>query len=115
MKAAQRLVCIHGHLSAAAENQGLTIGSAGTPRFVYHDWNERITAECYEPERTHESSTSTRQDRQHRQLRANQLNFGPTLLSWMQAHRPRVYEGILLADKQEPAALSGHGSALARV
>ena len=43
------------------------------------------------------------------------FNFGPTLLSWMSVHARRVYDPILLADKQSIAALSGHGSALAQV
>jgi len=81
----------------------------------YHDWNERITAECYAT-----NSASRILDEHHRitQVVNNysriSFNFGPTLLAWMEKHAPDVYRGILEADKQSQSTFSGHGSALAQ-
>ena len=116
MKAAQRLVCIHGHFyQPPRENPWLQTIEVQDSAFPYHDWNERITAECYEP------NAYARILDEHGKIvsigsnyERISFNFGPTLLSWMQAHCPRVYEGILLADKQSLLRFSGHGSALAQ-
>ena len=42
------------------------------------------------------------------------FNFGPTLLSWMEANDPSVYRAILEADKESAKTSRGHGSALAQ-
>jgi alpha-amylase/alpha-mannosidase (GH57 family) len=68
----------------------------------YHDWNERITAECYEP------------NAQLGNYERINFNFGPTLLSWMQTHAPSTYAAILDADKQSMKRFNGHGNALAQ-
>ncbi len=41
-------------------------------------------------------------------------NFGPTLLTWLASHAPRVYHAILHADVQSQRRFSNHGSALAQ-
>ena len=42
------------------------------------------------------------------------FNFGPTLLSWMEANDPAVYGAIREADAESAKTFSGHGSALAQ-
>ena len=45
-----RAVCIHGHVSQPPREHPW-IGEVEVQRSAapYHDWNERVTAECYEP------------------------------------------------------------------
>src|SRR5262249_6589127 len=80
----------------------------------YHDWNEKITAECYAP-----NTASRILDSESRIVKIVSnytkvsFDFGPTLLSWMEAKAPNVYQKILDADRKT-CELSGHGSALAQ-
>lgn len=82
----------------------------------YHDWNARITAECYAPN-THSRVLN---DKKEIAALVNNyanisFNFGPTLLSWLEANRKDVYDAILDADKQSQKNFSGHGGAIAQV
>ncbi len=83
--------------------------------YPYHDWNERINAECYEP-----NSVTRIQDREGRinQIVNNyekiSFNFGPTLLGWIEEYAPRVYAAILEADKISIEKFGGHGNAIAQ-
>jgi alpha-amylase/alpha-mannosidase (GH57 family) len=114
--AAHRFVCIHGHFyQPPRENPWLEAVEVQDSAAPYHDWNERVTAECYAP------NTATRVlDAQgcitalHNNYRRISFNFGPTLLSWMEQARPDVYAQILLADR-ESADHFGRGNALAQV
>ncbi len=81
----------------------------------FHDWNQRISEECYAP------NTATRilDDRKYivdivNNYSRMSFNFGPTLLSWMERHKPEVYRQILDSDRQSRQHFSGHGSALAQ-
>ncbi|MBW3552530.1 MAG: DUF3536 domain-containing protein, partial [Gemmatimonadetes bacterium] len=84
--------------------------------YPYHDWNERITAECYAP-----NAVSRIMDAKARiaELANNyeriSFNFGPTLLHWMEHHAPSTYEAVLDADRRSIERFDGHGSALAQV
>jgi len=82
----------------------------------YHDWNERITAECYEPNAT---SRILNEDGVIKNIVNNysriSFNFGPTLLSWMELYSSETYEAILEADKHSITNFGGHGSAVAQV
>ena len=112
-----RFVCIHGHFyQPPRENPWLEWVELQDSAYPYHDWNERITAECY----TH--NTASRILNQEKKIRAiinnyskMSFNFGPTLLSWMERHKPDVYHSILASDKESQKNFSGHGSALAQV
>jgi alpha-amylase/alpha-mannosidase (GH57 family) len=111
-----RYVCVHGHFyQPPRENPSLEAIELQDSAYPYHDWNERITAECYAP-----NATSRIVDHEQRilQLVNNygqiSFNFGPTLLSWLQDKAPKVYEAILRADQQSQAKFSGHGSAIAQ-
>ena len=79
----------------------------------YHDWNERIHAECYGPNAFAHigGHPSGRVVNNYAHI---SFNFGPTLLSWLDKHQPRTYQRILAADKESIATCSGHGNAIAQ-
>src|SRR5262249_34535421 len=83
--------------------------------YPYHDWNERITAECYAP---NSAARILNADGRIIRILNNyeriSFNFGPTLLCWMERQAPRVYGAILEADHASRERFSGHGSALAQ-
>jgi alpha-amylase/alpha-mannosidase (GH57 family) len=109
-------VCIHGHFyQPPRENPWLEAIELQDSAYPYHDWNERITAECYAPNAS--ARILNDQDRIVRILSNYErisFNFGPTLLSWMEAKSPRVYQAILQADRASQSRFSGHGSAIAQ-
>ena len=113
----QRYICIHGHFyQPPREDPWLGVVEEQESAHPYHDWNERITAECYAP-----NASSPILDGNDRIVRTINnyakisFNFGPTLLSWMDRHKPDVYRAILEADRLSQQRFSGHGSAIAQV
>jgi alpha-amylase/alpha-mannosidase (GH57 family) len=112
-----RYVCIHGHFyQPPRENPWLEAVELQDSAYPYHDWNERITAECYAP-----NSAARVLDSDHHITRlvnnysSMSFNFGPTLLSWLETNAPKVYQSSLDADKTSAEKFSGHGSALGQV
>ncbi|MDP8958644.1 MAG: DUF3536 domain-containing protein [Actinomycetota bacterium] len=112
----ERYLCIHGHFyQPPRENPWLEAIELQDSAYPYHDWNERITAECYGP-----NATSRILDDQGRiskivnNYSRISFNFGPTLLAWLEAKATGVYLSILEADRQSTQRFSGHGSALAQ-
>ena len=111
-----RYLCVHGHFyQPPRENPSLEAIELQDSAYPYHDWNERITAECYAP-----NAVSRILDDQQRivQLVNNysqiSFNFGPTLLSWIEAKAPKTYAALRDADKTSRERFSGHGSAIAQ-
>lgn len=84
--------------------------------YPYHDWNERITAECYAPNFASRNLNGEGRilDIVSNYSRIN-FNFGPTLLSWMERNAEETYQSILDADRQSKEWRSGHGNAIAQV
>ncbi|MBU2497431.1 MAG: DUF3536 domain-containing protein, partial [Proteobacteria bacterium] len=112
----ENYICIHGHFyQPPRENPWLEAIELQESAHPYHDWNRRITAECYAP-----NATSRILDERGRivQMVSNyakmSFNFGPTLLAWMEKNVPEVYGAILEADQKTRERYSGHGSALAQ-
>ena len=113
----ERFLCIHGHFyQPPRENPWLESVEIQDSAFPYHDWNERITAECYAP-----NTASRNLDGEGRIMgivsnyARISFNFGPTLLSWMEKYAPDAYRAIQAADRQSIIWRSGHGAALAQV
>ncbi|MFH0913676.1 MAG: DUF3536 domain-containing protein [Chloroflexota bacterium] len=112
----ERFICIHGHFyQPPRENAWLEYVELEDSAYPYHDWNERITAECYAP-----NAASRILDREEyiahivNNYAKISFNFGPTLLAWLEPKAPEVYQAILSADKESTRQFSGHGSALAQ-
>jgi alpha-amylase/alpha-mannosidase (GH57 family) len=115
--AAQRYVCIHGHFyQPPRENPWLETVEVQDSAAPYHDWNERIDAECYAPNGaarvTNRKNEIVRIVNNYAQM---SYNFGPTLLKWLADKSPRTYRTILNADKASAQRYGGHGSAIAQV
>jgi alpha-amylase/alpha-mannosidase (GH57 family) len=112
----ERYVCIHGHFyQPPRENPWLEAIEVQDSAYPYHDWNQRITAECYAP-----NGASRILDSQQRIQRIVNnyskisFNFGPTLLAWMETEAKEAYEAVLTADRESRKRYSGHGSAMAQ-
>ncbi len=109
-------VCIHGHFyQPPRENPWLGEVEIQDSAYPFHDWNERISAECYAPN----SAARILDDEKSiidiiNNYAKLSFNFGPTLLSWMEKHEPEIYAAVLEADKQSQKRFSGHGSAIAQ-
>ncbi len=112
-----RFICIHGHFyQPPRENPWLEAVETQDTAFPYHDWNERVTVECYEPNAT--SRILDPRDRIVRILNnyaSMSFNFGPTLLSWLEQGAPHTYAAVIDADRASRERFSGHGSAIAQV
>src|ERR1700694_4038458 len=96
-----RYVCVHGHFyQPPRENPWLETVEVQESAAPYHDWNDRITAECYAPNGA--SRITNKKDEIVRILNnyaRMSFNFGPTLLSWLHSKAPRTYHMILEADR----------------
>jgi alpha-amylase/alpha-mannosidase (GH57 family) len=113
----ERYICIHGHFyQPPRENPWLEEVELQDSASPYHDWNERITSECYAP-----NTASRIVDGENRIISIINnyskisFNIGPTLCSWMERHKPDVLDAIIEADKSSRERFSGHGSAIAQV
>lgn len=110
-------VCIHGHFyQPPRENPWLNKVEYQESAFPYHDWNERINDECYDP---NGSSRILNEEGRVVDIYNNyarmSFNFGPTLLEWMELEAPDTYRAILEADRSGREKFGGHGPAMAQV
>jgi hypothetical protein len=107
---------IHGHFyQPPRENPwtGLVEREAGAQPF--HDWNERIHAECYRPNGFARVVDSYgRVERIVNNYANLNFNFGPTLLAWLARQHPETYARVLAADRESVRARRGHGNAIAQ-
>ena len=111
----RRLLCLHGHFyQPPRENPWIDEIEVQDSAGDFHDWNARITVECYAPNGA--ARLKSGQDRivdivnNYDHL---SFNFGPTLFAWLERHRPDVYQRILAAD-QLALTRTGHGNAIAQ-
>jgi alpha-amylase/alpha-mannosidase (GH57 family) len=92
---------IHGHFYQPPRENPWTGEVEPQPSAApFHDWNERIHAECYAPNAVNYPNIS--------------FNFGPTLLSWLESNHRDTYQKILAADRESAAKRGGHGNAIAQ-
>lgn len=111
-----RYLCLHGHFyQPPRENPWLEAIEMQDSAYPYHDWNERVSAECYAPNaRSRLLDSEGRIEAIVNNYSRISFNVGPTLLAWMEQHAPDVYAAILEADAESRLRFSGHGSALAQ-
>ena len=93
----RRFVAIHGHFyQPPRENPWLEAVEVQDSAAPFHDWNERITAECYAP-----NTAARRVDHANRILdivdnfEKISFNVGPTLCAWLERQAPEVYQKIV--------------------
>lgn len=117
MENRERYLTIHGHFyQPPRENPWLEAIELQDSALPWHDWNERICSECYNP-----NSVSRIVNNENRIIdivnnySLMSFNFGPTLMSWMEEHHPQAYERIVKADCESIQKFSGHGNAIAQV
>jgi alpha-amylase/alpha-mannosidase (GH57 family) len=117
MAANKRFICIHGHFyQPPRENPWLETVETQDTAAPYHDWNERICAECYS---TNGAARIVNSKNQITRIVNNyariSFNFGPTLLSWLVENAPRTYRMILDGERRSRKSFRGHSSAMAQV
>lgn len=112
-----RYICIHGHFyQPPRENPWLETVEIQESASPWHDWNARISAECY----SRNAASRILNDKGEIAKICNNyskmsFNFGPTLLSWLEDNDPLCYRAILEADSMGQKRFSGHGPAMAQV
>jgi alpha-amylase/alpha-mannosidase (GH57 family) len=105
---------IHGHFYQPPRENPKTGEIERQPSAApFHDWNERVHAECYGPNAFVRIGGDVAERIVNNYAVIN-FNFGPTLLSWLQKHQPRTYQRILEADRDSALRRGGHGNAIAQ-
>jgi len=110
-------ICIHGHFyQPPRENPWTSEIEKQDSAKPYHDWNERIFRECYEPN----TQAQIIDDNGVVLAIINNyeyinFNFGPTLLNWVRRKHPETFNAIIEADKHSIPLHNGHGNAIAMV
>ena len=117
MPPSKRFICIHGHFyQPPRENPWLETVETQDTAAPYHDWNERVCAECYAPNGAARIQNSKNQITRiaNNYARIN-FDFGPTLLSWLKENAPRTYRMILDGERRSRRLYQGHSSAMGQV
>lgn len=97
-----RYLCVHGHFyqpPRADPETGLVPDERGA--YPFHDFNEKITSECYRP------------NAELGNFDLLSFDIGPTLAMWMRDHHPDVLARIADADRRA-VSKTGYGNALAQ-
>jgi hypothetical protein len=107
-------IVIHGHFyQPPREDPWLELVPAELSAAPDHDWNERITRQCYAP-----LALDRVLDRDGRITQvinayaACSFDVGPTLFRWFDRYAPSVRDAIIAADVASVLRL-GHGNAIA--
>jgi alpha-amylase/alpha-mannosidase (GH57 family) len=117
MAPSKRFICIHGHFyQPPRENPWLETVETQDSASPYHDWNERVCAECYA---TNGAARIVNNENRITRIINNyariSFNFGPTLLSWLKENASRTYRMILDGELRSRKIFKGHSSAMAQI
>lgn len=99
---------VHGHFyQPPRENPWTEEVPREATAAPFHDWNDRVTAECYR------ANAFARVVDGHGRVVAIVNNYehmsfdvGPTLMAWLEAHAPETYQRLLDADRSGGGALA---------
>lgn len=106
---------IHGHFyQPPRENPWTGLIEPQPSAAPFHNWNERVHAECYQPNAFVRTDADHDPNRIINNYAHLNFNFGPTLLSWLAQNHPATYDRILEADRDSIATRGGHGNAIAQ-
>jgi alpha-amylase/alpha-mannosidase (GH57 family) len=112
--ASSRSIVLHGHFYQPPREDPWTEEVPAQPTAApFHDWNERIEAECYRP--ITESRVLDEDDSLREVVNCLEwmsFDFGPTLMWWLERHAPDTYAAVLDADRRSVERL-GRGNAMA--
>jgi alpha-amylase/alpha-mannosidase (GH57 family) len=106
-------IIVHGHFYQPPRENPWTGAIDPQPDATpFRDWNERVYAECYEP------NAFVRMDSPSGDVVVNNFesmsfNVGPTLLDWIKKTHTETYDRIIEADAIS-LARRGHGNAIAQ-
>ncbi|MCF8032564.1 MAG: DUF3536 domain-containing protein [Desulfarculaceae bacterium] len=111
-----RFLCIHGHFyQPPRENPWLETVEVQDSAAPFHDWNQRVTAECYAPNAAARMLCPKGNiENIVNNYQLISFNFGPTLLWWLAEEAPEVLAALREADRVSLERW-GHGNALAQV
>ncbi|MBZ0159082.1 MAG: DUF3536 domain-containing protein [bacterium] len=108
-------VIVHGHFYQPPRENPWTDEVEQQPSAApAHDWNQRITAECYAP-----NGWARLLDHEDRIVKlvnnyaGISFDIGPTLFRWLERKAPETVRRIIEGDRESVARLGGHGNALA--
>src|SRR3984893_16621660 len=112
-----RYVCVHSHCyQPPREDPWTNEVEREVSAWPFHDWNERIAADCYTPNTAARILNGdlgiVKAVNNYSQI---SFDFGPTLLAWLEKKAPETYKAIRQADQESRQRFSGHGSAMATV
>lgn len=106
-------IVVHGHFYQPPRENPWTGEIDPQPDAApYRDWNERVHAECYEPN-TNARVVTRQGERIFNNFERLSFNMGPTLMAWMSKEDREAYERIVEADRTSVRRL-GHGNAIAQ-
>jgi len=111
-----RFVCVHGHFyQPPRENPWLEAVEVQDSARPYHDWNARVTAECYAPNTASRILDGARRIVEIvNNYRHISFNIGPTLMAWLEEAAPETYAKIVDADRASVGDRGGRGNAIAQ-
>lgn len=105
---------IHGHFYQPPRESPWTGETEAEPDAApFHDWNERIHAECYAPNAAVKIRAREREETINNYANIS-FDFGPTLMAWLARHHPATHASIVVADVESRARFGGHGNAIAQ-
>ncbi len=106
---------IHGHFyQPPRENPWTGIIDPEPGAHPFNDWNERVHAECYQPNTAARITDETKIERFVNNYARISFDFGPTLLGWLERQHAETYARILAADAESARRRNGHGNAIAQ-
>ena len=112
----EKWICVHGHFyQPPRDNPWLEDVELQDSAAPFHDWNARITAECYRPNGAARIVDGAGRivdiiDNYERMS----FNVGPTLMAWLEREAPDVHHALVESDQRSQARFGGHGSAMAQ-